>query len=363
MTKLRIKLLDNHELTVEEIFSDSDEEVSYCITQDAKGNLIKEIDIQQELNTAHIEEFVTVVAFPEDMTSKVMLEIPECYSMMNGFLDKYNPNYFYGPKTTLFYDAIKQTPGIGIDYRFSSSSFSDNYGNPNPSFLLFDDLVINIKNIRNSAEFKDKYRKWKENFKKSYDSTRNYVDDLFEKYSKLLVVRLDLGFKQQGVLGKEEVSIEKTKKLLLKFLNAKRSNNIFSDVVGYVWKLEYGELKGYHYHLLIFMNGSNTQRDIYRGLMMGQYWISLTQGDGVFYVSNFKKRYFAKNGLLGIGMVSHFEQDKRKNLNTILRYFFKPDQYLKEKPAKGTRTCGKGESMSLSRTRAGRPRKKRNGDS
>jgi hypothetical protein len=121
-------------------------------------------------------------------------------------------------------------------------------------------------------------------------------------------------------------------------------------------------LKGYHYHLLIFLNGSDTQKDVYRGLLMGQYWIYLTREKGIFHIGNFKKRYFEKHGLLGIGMISYFEKNKRKNLDTILRYFFKSDQYLKEKPFKGTRTCGKGEIASLNRTNIGRPRKKRYDD-
>jgi hypothetical protein len=360
--KLRVKLLDNHELTVEEVDTDIDGNVVYQIVQDAGGELILSCDIQPELSTSCIDEFIDDVAFQDKNSFRKNFDITDYYSKLNYFLSKYNPRYHYSPKTTLFYDAIKITSGIGINHEFPPISYNEYCQATNSHLPLFFNFINTIRDIRSSKEFRTRFNKWRDNLGRSYKSASTYIDWLFERYSRLLVVRLDLGFRKTNDPGHEEVTIDQAQKYLSRFLNAKRSNKIFNDLVGYVWKLEYGELKGYHFHLLIFLDGSETQRDIYRGLLMGQYWISLTKGAGVFYISNFKKRYFERRRRLGIGMISHFEKDKRENLDSILRYFFKPDQYLREKPAKRTRAWGKGEISSLDRPRRGRPRKKRDID-
>lgn len=361
MKNLILKLLDTHEFSVEEVeLYKADADARFCVIQENEGKLKVAVEIQPELRTACIEEFVNAVAFPEDLKRTDRKNPFEFYSEINSFLEKYNPSYFYSPKTNLFFDAIKKTQGIGISHVFLPSGFSLPDGS-NPDFILFSELIKKMGDIRSSSDFKDQYKKWKENFEKSYKSAREYVDALFEKYSRLLVVRLDLGFKKS--LSGEEFSIEDTKKLMKRFLNANRSNKIFNDVVGYIWKMEYGESKGYHYHLLIFLDGADAHKDVYRGLRMGQYWIELTQGRGAFYLSNFNKRYFHKRGLLGIGMISHFEQKKRGNLDKILRYFFKEDQYIKEKPKKGARVFGKGKIPLLGKPGIGRPRNVRDSES
>ena len=358
MKNLILKLLDNHELGLEEVESDAvDTDPRFCVVQDSEGALQVQMEVQPDRDTAYIEEFVNAVAFPEDVKQKDRKDPRAFYSEINSFFEKYNPSYYYSPKTRLFFDAAKKT--IGTD--FFPVFLPTIYDNSVQDVIVFRELIENIKEIRSSKSFKSQYGKWRGNFDKSYKSTVQYVDMLFEKYSRLLVVRLDLGFKKS--LDGDEFSVEATKKLLKRFLNAKRSNKIFEDLVGYVWKLEYGELKGYHYHLLIFLNGADAHKDVYRGLRMGEYWIELTEGKGIFYLSNLNKNYFNKRGLLGIGMISHFQKEKRGNLDRIVRYFFKEDQYMREKPKKGSRTFGKGEISLSSKIRVGRPRKQYGSDS
>ncbi|USX25537.1 inovirus Gp2 family protein [Oxalobacteraceae bacterium OTU3CINTB1] len=356
MKTLKIKLLSDHTLTMEEIDCELVDEVDYFVTQEASGNLKINVDLQPELTISAIEDFVNAVAFPHDLSKHSSANISDYYPLINYFLNKFKPNYFYSPKVELFFEAMKSCHGSNIFYEFIPDRFYQK--NSNQNVVVFRGLIETMKAIALSKPFQQKLKKWNANFKKSYSSAEKYVQSLFEKYSRLLVVRLDLGFRNTENAIDEGVSIEDAKKLLSRFLNAKRSNKIFDDVVGYIWKLEYGELKGYHYHLLIFLDGSRARKDISRGMLMGEYWLNLTQGNGVFYVSNFNKHCFEKLGLLGIGMISHSESDKIRNLHKILKYFFKTDQYLREKPSKRSRMYGKGETVQMNSLGRGRPRAK-----
>lgn len=55
-----------------------------------------------------------------------------------------------------------------------------------------------------------------------------------------------------------------------------RSNKLFDNRVGYVWKLEYGIDKGFHYHMMI--------QDINIAKMIGEYWAAvITHYRGLYY--------------------------------------------------------------------------------
>jgi hypothetical protein len=98
-------------------------------------------------------------------------------------------------------------------------------------------------------------------------------------------VRNDLSYfvehDEQNNRTKHLVTLQEVKANFYQLLSNKRHNAIFDDLVGYVWKLEYGDLKGYYYHLILFFKGSEVKCDFKKGREIGEYWRDvITKGRG-----------------------------------------------------------------------------------
>lgn len=139
------------------------------------------------------------------------------------------------------------------------------------------------------------------------------INRLFEHYSRMLVVRIDLRYKDGigKIIPLETVQMHRDKLLA----DRRGHSNEFDDMVGYAWCLEYGEDEGgYHYHLLAFYNGADRRGDIGIGMALRDLWDTITGGYGQCYISNFDKEKLARDGCLGIGMINRNDITLRINL-------------------------------------------------
>lgn len=142
-----------------------------------------------------------------------------------------------------------------------------------------------------------------------------------------------------------------------RFINNLRKNKMLSaHLVGFIWKLETGEIRGLHYHFVFFFDGHKTQNDAYLGFELGRYWQEvITQGHGRFYNCNAHEDDY---DYLGIGQIEHWDQQKRQYfLQYVLRYMTKKEQYLKVKLSKRSKTFDRGQMPACRETKRGRPRK------
>lgn len=207
---------------------------------------------------------------------------------------------------------------------------------------------------------------------------RSYIDDLFKCYSRLLVVRIDLGYLKglalkpvfappscasmglQGTIGPTDdllayATLRQHRQDLFDFLRSTFGKHL----CGYIWKLEYGFEKGYHYHLMLFFNGAHLCRDVNLGRIIGEHWNQvITAGQGNYFNCNAQKERY--DGC-GIGMVSHREMDKRQHLQVAAAYLGKHDGLVRQDLAPFQRTMGTGRSpmigLASQAPRRGRPRK------
>lgn len=195
---------------------------------------------------------------------------------------------------------------------------------------------------------------------KNHQSMTNYIDNLFTRYARLLVIRIDLGYRKDidtPFLNEEE--------LYQKYLQAKadrehlfrnmKSNTLFNHMVGYIWRLEYGVDKGFHYHFFFFYDGSAVQQDITIARMIGEYWVNvITQGRGLYYNCNaYKDQY----NYCGIGEINWNDFGLIANLKLAAQYLAKPDEYISVfmKDIDIGRTFGRSIEREKIETR-GRPR-------
>jgi hypothetical protein len=196
---------------------------------------------------------------------------------------------------------------------------------------------------------------------KNYQSMINYIDNLFTRHSRLLVIRIDLGYRKDidtPFLNEEEI--------YQKYCQAKvdrehlfrnmRSNALFNHMVGYIWRLEYGEDKGFHNHMIFFYDGSQVQQDVTIGRMIGEYWVNvITQGRGLYYNCNAYKDDYQ---YCGIGMINHYDMQLIVNLKLAAQYLAKPDDYMTAymQNMEIGRTFGRG-ILRVKTENRGRPRK------
>ena len=190
----------------------------------------------------------------------------------------------------------------------------------------------------------------KTNSNKRLTSTKQYFDTLTQNYSKLNLVRVDLGYKKPY---SGEISLEDANKDLNHMFNNMRSKpTIFKDVVGYVCKREYTEDRGVHFHTLMVYNGQKVQKDAYMGDQIGKYWEKITAQKGSFH--NCNRNSYEQTG---IGMLDYKDKEKRQILDEkVLSYICKDEQSIDAiKTKKKSRAFTRGV-MPKTKSHIGRPR-------
>ncbi len=171
-----------------------------------------------------------------------------------------------------------------------------------------------------------------------------YVQNIIAEHYKVLVVRVDLGYKKEFL---SEIKVTTFFGHINSLQHAmKDRNRWFRDLLGYGIALEQGESRGYHAHVFFIYNGSKRCKDWHLANSALQHWENITQGKGCGMNLNtpeYKKK-FEKNGKLGIGMIHRKNEIEVQNALITISYLAsqnKFNQHLRVKPM-GKRTFYKG---------------------
>lgn len=205
------------------------------------------------------------------------------------------------------------------------------------------------------AEFKRDVRSCERAVNKNAKGANEFIDSLFERYSRLLVLRLDIGYslsylQKQGWV----ISLEQVKKDFSLFLRSISRGRLKGSLCGYIWKLEFGPTKQYHYHVMVFLDGSKHQEDINLCKELGEIWVGkITAGDGVYFNCNRKKYRYKKNGT---GMAAWNDAVKVANVKWAAKYLVKKDLLIRPNLLDRERTFGKS-ALPKPNKKVGRPRK------
>jgi hypothetical protein len=193
-----------------------------------------------------------------------------------------------------------------------------------PLVQKLNSCVDSIRQEASSKAFQGKLKNYQRSSNKNYKELTSYVDALFEHYSKLLVVRVDLSYQKQHA----KTTQAEAKRDREHLLQNTRSNKLFDAMVGYIWKLEHGSEKGFHYHMIFFFDGSKVRQDITKALLIGKYWTNVvTKGRGLYYNCNADKSRYKS---CGIGMVHNADSLMRDSLTSLaVPYLTKTDLYMK----------------------------------
>jgi hypothetical protein len=237
---------------------------------------------------------------------------------------------------------------------------------------LFNALLALIrKRARNDRRCKD-YLSFSENYDlNELKSVVAYFDDLFMDYSKILVVRVDLGYQ---ACEADKISFERAHRDIQRFINYRQWQACFKHSIGYVIGRERGTSsttenggngRGYHFHCFILFDGQKVKNDVELAKQIIDYWqhrivnSRRTPADEQTKIWYFNCNHKARTSGYrydGIGMVQHSDELKRWHMISALIYLTKHSQALGDDVPPGTRALTKGQYKPRAFDTRGRPR-------
>lgn len=225
------------------------------------------------------------------------------------------------------------------------------------SWPLFVELLWLIRGRCCIASFKSRQNARKRENKIRIQEYERYINALFERNDRLIIIRIDLGYcKTEAVITGIEQALTDIDHLLAN----RRWNALFDHLQGYIIKTEYGLEKGIHFHALLFFNGSerNGSSHIHLAFQIGEYWKNIiTKGRGIYWNSNAQIADFERLGRCGIGLISWSDQRLRQHLlDYVLDYLCKEDQYFRPKQGISCKLLRRGQMPVVRQTKLGRPR-------
>lgn len=190
------------------------------------------------------------------------------------------------------------------------------------------------------------------------NSANKLINSLREKYARLEVLRLDLSYRKGKYVDLDDFAgaITEVKRDWESFRQDLVKGVSVPGVVGYLAKLEYGLLSGFHFHIVVLCNGSKHREDITLAKMLGEHWKNkvVSEGEGRYYNCNRHKNNYR---YLGIGRLDYYDHAKYSALvNLVLEYMIKTDHVVANE-APGERTWFRSiHKLSKLAKRRGRPR-------
>lgn len=204
----------------------------------------------------------------------------------------------------------------------------------------YTDIVSELEEVQRLLKVQDSSR---DRLRRSnFSRARKVLYRAFARSSRVLAIRLDVGFRRGSsctamapakalTAAKTQPDILWAKKCIAKFI-AHLSKVFGRGRFDYIWKVEYGIKKGFHWHFVILLNRHKHQLDVSIARQLGEHWEKeICAGQGVYYNCNAVKwRYPHK----GIGEIDRSDTEKREILEMkVVQYLVKfdlPFQLLKQ---------------------------------
>lgn len=234
------------------------------------------------------------------------------------------------------------------------------WNQPNTFIHSLDGSVITIAGLLNqfckklyeqshSTDFKEAIRARTRRSISHFERGKAYITQLRSENKNLVIVRIDLSLPKE----QKSIGIDELKEVFASFLQKLRRKSSL-HIKGYIWKLEYGVEKSFHYHCIFFLNAREHTFDIKLAQMIGEIWSSKIGGQNCYFnchTDQYSKRFKCKV----LGKIASNDDEKYDVLiNVVLRYFCKTDQFIVHKSIMNKKTFDTGRTLSI-RKHLGRP--------
>lgn len=308
------------------------------------------------------------------------------YRSIYSFRKLYARDLTFAPQLELFFDCYRRHPIRDLYLEGINDLLPDG----RLVAEIFNDFISFMRTEGASLRIRKKVTDWERNTTENIKRLDTYVPALFDRYARLVVIRIDFLYKAARV---DEPSLRAANERLLElasedqvayltnkqavgfqecntvsrvdikevlrdrahlFENMRGKPLLFQHMVGHVWSLEWSRAAGYHLHCALFFDGSKVHKHEYLADQIGKYWETvITQGRGYHHNCNRNKAAYGDNW--AIGTVNHNDMLKRGKLMRALSYLAKKDQYVYVTPSAKCKRFGTGK-MPQCKSAAGRPR-------
>lgn len=219
------------------------------------------------------------------------------------------------------------------------------------------ELIAQLWQHCQTEHFKEAVRITHREADKRYRNYAQYVDALFDRNDRIIVLRLDLSYQK---IYTRQITLSKATSDMERLLNNRRNNQLFKSNIGYIIKTEYGIERGIHFHVLLFFNGSQRKgtSHVHHAQQIGEYWCNeITMGQGSYWNCNQNIEEFRTRERCGIGVIHWNETNLRRNLqNYVLAYLCKVGQSFKSLQFSKAKMIRRGAFPAAQQVRLGRPR-------
>lgn len=273
------------------------------------------------------------------------------FPKINSFLISKEEDAFYCSRVQLFYAAAES---VGwAPYSFNFATEVDGQGRLGAE--VFNELMLEIRSKGRDGVFSKSERRNRKRMSLQFIRTVEMVNSLFDNVrSRILVVRLDLKFKQSlnGFLTSGEA-----RKAIKRFIrNARGKTTLFRYLLAYIWRHELSERDGHHFHVFLFFDGNFYRDGSHLSELIGKYWVdSCTDGQGTYFSCN-RPSYLKALPYNAVGVIDYDDFRIRCNLVRAISYLFKFEQEVILKPSKRSHRFGRSPLQLKRVNKSGRPR-------
>jgi len=131
------------------------------------------------------------------------------------------------------------------------------------------------------ADFNRECYRNRRNSAHNHEQICRLIGGLFERHSRLLVLRVDLAY---TAFDMPTIDYETARYHREQLCRAFHTDSLFQHMVGYAWKLEWQPQKGFHYHWLFFFDGHQCREDITVAQRIGELWAGpITGRQGLYF--------------------------------------------------------------------------------
>nr|WP_302824654.1 inovirus-type Gp2 protein [Hafnia alvei] len=146
----------------------------------------------------------------------------------------------------------------------------------------------------------------------------NHQHQLFECYSKLLMLRVDFAYRKDS----ESFKHADVNQLVADITWLTEQGAYISGLVGYAWVMEYGEDHRYHIHAAFYINGQRHRKVWGFWEAIRELWEDITDREGYAHRCEPKGHYRVR----GERVVSFSDNRGRQGMTYILSYLGKQSQ-------------------------------------
>lgn len=280
------------------------------------------------------------------------------------------------------YEIQEFSPRLGVMLHFLKKwaqlvvSGTTTNGRPDLSMptapLMLQRMFEEIRKILRSGAIRKKIKNHRRMERQNYSSCWKYMEGLFGKRSRLLILRVDLYFRRIAKGWGYTLDAHRQHE---KFLRALREDRIVDDVMGSISKRENGIDRGMHFHILIAIDGHLHRDAANIARVIGERWVK--QCDNEDATSEPRASYFNCYVLKDrykfncIGLVHVNDQLKMKGLRLAIQYLCKESYKIRAGPVAiydelrqviknrglGKRNIRKGIMPKFKKKKQGAPRK------